>query len=260
MKRDRVLTYAEPFLIPTDLSPPNLILIGTNAQLPNCLCKVLQSEIDGTQVVRLASLAEFTKALKEKQVQPQLVIIDHSLWRAVDEPLLDRMRLEFGAIVAIAFRNCAQLMQSFIHNQPSGPISFLPMDLNMKSWLTIVQLLFTGYPFVPPEVVKALGGGTAAGPADSHAHSTHPDHKGDSAPNPSARADRLGPKLTRREAEVLRLMARGLQNKHIAEHLDLSEHTIKLHVHNVIFKLGAINRTDAAIRFHQQTKADGYVR
>lgn len=252
MKRDRMLTNAEPSLIPTDLSLPNLVLIGTDTQLPNCLCRLMQLEIDGTRVVRLASLAELANELKEKRVQPQLVIIDHSHWQTVDDSFLDRMRSEFGAIVAIAFRNCAQLMESFSRHQPVGNLSFLPMDLNIKSWLTIVQLLFTGYPFVPPEVTRALDSNTTVGPADIQSHKTQPDQKGAPVPNSVLSADRLRHNLTRREAEVLKLMARGLQNKHIAEHLDVSEHTVKLHVHNVIFKLGAINRTDAAIRFHQE--------
>uniref|UniRef100_UPI000ADF3935 response regulator transcription factor n=1 Tax=Aestuariivita boseongensis TaxID=1470562 RepID=UPI000ADF3935 len=55
--------------------------------------------------------------------------------------------------------------------------------------------------------------------------------------------------LTRREAQVLRLVAKGKQNKIIAEELNLSEHTVKLHIHHVIAKLGVHNRTEAAIKF-----------
>lgn len=252
MKRDRMLTNAEPSLIPTDPSLPNLVLIGTNTQLPDCLCRLMQSEIDGTRIVRLASLAEFAEALKEKRVQPHLVIIDHSHLQTVDDPFLDSMRSEFGAIVAIAFRNCAQLMGSFSRHQPIENLSFLPMDLHIKSWLTIVQLLFTGYPFVPLELTRALDRNITVGLPDIKSHETQPDQKGPPVPNSVLGAGKLCTNLTRREEEVLKLMARGLQNKHIAEHLDVSEHTVKLHVHNVIFKLGAINRTDAAIRFHQE--------
>ena len=58
-------------------------------------------------------------------------------------------------------------------------------------------------------------------------------------------------KLTPREMDVLELVAEGMQNKHIAGHLQLSEHTVKLHLHHVISKLGARNRTEAAIRFRR---------
>jgi DNA-binding CsgD family transcriptional regulator len=51
--------------------------------------------------------------------------------------------------------------------------------------------------------------------------------------------------LTRREAEVLRLLASGLSNRQIAEQLVLSVHTVVRHVNNAYAKIGARNRADA---------------
>jgi DNA-binding NarL/FixJ family response regulator len=51
--------------------------------------------------------------------------------------------------------------------------------------------------------------------------------------------------LTRREVEVLRLMARGYRNKQLAAQLNISEHTAKFHVSAVMAKLGARTRTEA---------------
>ncbi len=71
--------------------------------------------------------------------------------------------------------------------------------------------------------------------------------------------DRLGPKdadddaqpveaLTPRELEVLQIMARGARNRDIAQELFISERTVKIHVANVIAKLGVTNRTAAVVR------------
>lgn len=53
--------------------------------------------------------------------------------------------------------------------------------------------------------------------------------------------------ITRREREVLRYLVKGLTNKEIARALDLQEVTIKLHVRGICKKLGAGNRTQAAL-------------
>ncbi|MGB7329140.1 MAG: response regulator transcription factor [Rubripirellula sp.] len=54
--------------------------------------------------------------------------------------------------------------------------------------------------------------------------------------------------LTGREAQVLRHMALGLSNKEIAKSLGISVETAKEHVQNILRKVGATDRTDAAVR------------
>jgi DNA-binding NarL/FixJ family response regulator len=54
-------------------------------------------------------------------------------------------------------------------------------------------------------------------------------------------------KLTPREQEVLALMTEGLTNQQIGEVLHVAPSTIKSHVQNVILKLGASDRTQAAV-------------
>jgi NarL family two-component system response regulator LiaR len=53
--------------------------------------------------------------------------------------------------------------------------------------------------------------------------------------------------LTERELDVLRLVTHGLSNKEIALSLGLSKGTVKVHVSNVLNKLGASSRTQAAM-------------
>jgi NarL family two-component system response regulator LiaR len=53
--------------------------------------------------------------------------------------------------------------------------------------------------------------------------------------------------LTRRELEVLRLVARGLSNQEISTELVVSEGTVRIHVSNILNKLHLANRTQAAL-------------
>jgi DNA-binding NarL/FixJ family response regulator len=55
-------------------------------------------------------------------------------------------------------------------------------------------------------------------------------------------------RLTPREHEVLRLIAKGQTNREIAVHLSLSVGTVKIHVEHIIGKLGVSDRTQAAVR------------
>ena len=48
--------------------------------------------------------------------------------------------------------------------------------------------------------------------------------------------------LTRREAQIARLLARRATNREIAEQLDLSPHTVRHHVENIFAKLGVHSR------------------
>ena len=53
--------------------------------------------------------------------------------------------------------------------------------------------------------------------------------------------------LTSRQKKVLKLLAEGLSNKHIARELQISEITVKAHVSLILKKLGVANRVQAAM-------------
>jgi LuxR family transcriptional regulator, regulator of acetate metabolism len=64
-----------------------------------------------------------------------------------------------------------------------------------------------------------------------------------------ATASRVEALLTAREREVLALMARGARNQQIAQHLVISEGTVKSHVKNILRKLHATSRAEAVARY-----------
>jgi DNA-binding NarL/FixJ family response regulator len=68
-----------------------------------------------------------------------------------------------------------------------------------------------------------------------------------SARPPGGKYTRVAKTLTRREAEVLRLVATGLSNQDIAAALVISLETVKTHVGNIFGKLGAASRSQAVV-------------
>lgn len=60
--------------------------------------------------------------------------------------------------------------------------------------------------------------------------------------------------LSRRELEVVRLVAEGLSNRQIAEKLTISEKTVTTHLNHIFEKLGVASRLQAALLYNNQLK------
>ena len=116
--------------------------------------------------------------------------------------------------------------------------------------------------FEPRRVIEALRAGVGAVlPSDISAEQlvasleavaaglvvVHPTEVGAMFPLTSASQPLavLPESLTRRETEVLQMLASGLANKEIAARFAISEHTVKFHVASILGKLGAGSRTEA---------------
>ncbi len=56
-------------------------------------------------------------------------------------------------------------------------------------------------------------------------------------------------RLTRREREVMALVAKGKRNRQIAEELVITEGTVEAHLHNIFQKLDVSTRTEASLLF-----------
>ena len=58
--------------------------------------------------------------------------------------------------------------------------------------------------------------------------------------------------MTKREREIVELIAEGLSNKEIANKLNLSVYTVKSHVHNILEKMSLNTRVQIAIHAHSE--------
>lgn len=111
-----------------------------------------------------------------------------------------------------------------------------------------LELVMLGETILPTVVMHAL--------LDRLAQSPHPETQG-SAATPNSVDPRVQ-KLSNREVEVLDCLRDGSSNKIIARKLDVAEATIKVHVKAVLRKIGAANRTQAAMwaTAHLRTKGE----
>ncbi|WP_281363099.1 response regulator [Microcella indica] len=93
------------------------------------------------------------------------------------------------------------------------------------------------------EAVRVVAGGEALLASDVTRRVIERVTASRERPAPDARLD----ELTEREAEVLRLLARGLSNGEIARELYLGEATVKTHVSKILLKLGLRDRVHAVV-------------
>lgn len=133
-----------------------------------------------------------------------------------------------------------------------GAAGYLPKSLPEDVMRAALALILAGGIYVPPTIAeRALRGNSA------HMDSASMPHGGgyDTFITPSHQ----GPNsLTPRQREVLDLVVEGLSNKEIAEHLDLAEATVKVHVTAILRAYGVNNRTKAisAVRRERNESPD----
>ena len=103
-----------------------------------------------------------------------------------------------------------------------GVDALLPADLSAEILVQSIRLVLLGEGFMFTEYIQRLV-------------------------KREPRAGAPMPDLTPRELEIIRLMAEGQSNRTIAGWLNLTEAAVKVHIRRVLRKLGAANRTQAAI-------------
>ncbi|NBB96705.1 MAG: response regulator [Alphaproteobacteria bacterium] len=118
-------------------------------------------------------------------------------------------------------------MQVALQAMRMGARGFLQKSMPAQSLLNAIRFMGTGERFLPVDDI--LG------------YLDHDQQATEDTPAPAAIS------LTPRETEVLAALCDGQTNKEIARALNLSEPTIKLHVKTLYRRLGATNRTQAAM-------------
>jgi DNA-binding NarL/FixJ family response regulator len=194
--------------------------------------------------ISVRNVQEVKMACMPFDLEVQLILVDRGFVRALQPWLAQLARVHpyaTAAVTAEARSDCSDDLAGII---AAGAVrGVLPMDVNLDIWLSIIRIMLKGGEYFPSALFQKLqrlrevdntGG---APPVQS------PE------PGQSEQGSETMDGLTGRELEVLAMVARGHQNKIIAADLGLSEHTVKIHLHNIIRKLGVHNRTEAAAKY-----------
>jgi DNA-binding NarL/FixJ family response regulator len=180
---------------------------------------VLGEASDGLEAVTLA-----------RQAQPHVVLMD------IRMPVMDgveatRILTAPGAkpaprVIILTTFDLDQYVYEALHAGASG---FLLKDTPPADLIRAIEVVAAGEAMLDPAVTRRL--------IERFAR----------VPSPRAADPTVLKELSAREAEVLRLLARGLSNAEIARELVVNETTVKSHVAHLLMKLGLRDRVQAVV-------------
>ncbi len=141
-------------------------------------------------------------------------------------------------LILTTFDDTAYVTQA-LQNGASG---YLLKDTPAPELVTAIGLIHKGYTQLSPGLAQKLL------PKNPKIDLNVPLPKGNLGGSHPKTDEAI--QLTPREEEILSLIAQGSNNREIAQHLYISEKTVKNHITNLLSRLGLRDRTQAAIYFH----------
>lgn len=160
-----------------------------------------------------------------KRLSPDVILLDMALDNSHATARTLRGSLPSALIIALAVPESEGHVLGCVE---AGISAYVPRDASLQELVDTIRAALRGEIRCSPRIVAGLFRRIAT--------------LSDRTPTVTAAP------LTRRENEVLGLIADGLSNKQIARRLCIAVPTVKNHVHNILEKLGATSRSDAVAR------------
>lgn len=209
-------------------SPLRILLADDQSLFRTALSTLIDSQPDFAIVGEAANGLEAVELAGE--LGPDVAVLD------VEMPVMDgvtaaRLIAEQAPGTKVVMLTVSESDEHVFEAMRNGASGYLLKDLRPEHLYEMLRAAGRGETPLSPAVAGRLVADTRERVVVS------------SAPSVTGRPDAI---LTRREMEILQLVAEGLSNKEIGTELSITEGTVKNHVHNALEKLELDNRIQAA--------------
>jgi DNA-binding NarL/FixJ family response regulator len=202
----------------------DVAILDDRPLIRDCLGRSLLALEPGLRLTYLSHVEEFDKVHVEQVGRPRVLVINMNSQHGIDLVVPEISRIkglapETMVIVLSETERVGDILLLF----ESGASGYIPPSIGLEVAVKALQLVAAGGLYVPACILSGYGD-----PAK---------HQGQ---------DPAG-KFTSKQMAVIDALRRGKANKLIAYELNMCESTVKVHVRNVMKKLRAKNRTEAAL-------------
>jgi two-component system, NarL family, nitrate/nitrite response regulator NarL len=204
------------------INGPSIFLVAGNRLLRESLAKLLNRKGDFHVCGASPYLPEITSTVAESNAD--ILILDSFTARGSNCALISEIVLRVPNIRVILI-DMDDNAEAFLECVRAGAVGYILKDASAAEVLSGIQSVIQGQTICPPHLYRHLFR------AFSRQWTTVP----------SARI-RIELGLTRRQQQLVPLIAQGLTNKEIASHLRISEQTVKNHIHDIMKRVGANDR------------------
>lgn len=211
-----------------------VLLIDDHALFRDGVLLVLKGMNEALETFEAGSF-NAAKQLLAEQHKLDLVLLDLGLPGVTYLDALIYIRQQFPDLPVVVLSGTEE--HSIVeHALRLGAKGYIPKSSSAKIMLSALQLVIAGGIYVPPEIMKCEATNIPqATMRDAQSPVLHESFADNNVPY----------KLTQRQGDVLREMAKGKSNKAIGMELHLTESTVRVHVSAIFKSFGVANRTQA---------------